>query len=287
MRKLIIVLAFALFCFAAKAQIQVINLRTEHLTNPVGIDLQKPTFSWMLSSMTRNVMQKAYEIRVDQNASMKGTMIWESGKVVSDQSLNVPYAGTALRSGNKYFWQVRVWDNLGKPSKWSEVAYWQMALLHASDWKAKWIEPGYVEDTVNRVSPLLRKSFKLNKEIKSATAYITSHGMYEANINGNRVGNDPGAADRRPDRGPRKKEDQKRHDKHPQDQKDQVADLEAAPVFADAVQQELHRGPPDAARFSTVEQVDHHRDADSRESRQEPGCKEGHRLRPIRRRRER
>jgi len=190
MRKLIIVLAFALFCFAAKSQIQVINLRTEHLTNPVGIDLQKPTFSCMLSSMTRNVMQKAYEIRVDQNASMKGTMIWESGKVVSDQSLNVPYAGTALRSGNKYFWQVRVWDNLGKPSKWSEVAYWQMALLHASDWKAKWIEPGYVEDTVNRVSPLLRKSFKLNKEIKSATAYITSHGMYEANINGNRVGND-------------------------------------------------------------------------------------------------
>ena len=89
----------------------------------------------------------------------------------------------------KYFWQVRVWDNLGRLSKWSEVAWWQMALVQTSDWKAKWIEPGYIEDTLNRESPLFRKSFKLNKEIKSASVYITSHGMYEANINGQRVGN--------------------------------------------------------------------------------------------------
>lgn len=190
MKKIIIVLALALFSVGAKAQIQVSNLKTENLTNPVGIDLQKPTFSWMLNSKIRNVMQQAYEIKVAGNPLMKGEKIWETGKIVSDQSVNISYSGTPLQSGKKYYWQVRVWDNLGKPSKWSEVAHWQMALLQTSDWKAKWIEPGYAEDTVNRVSPLFRKSFKLNKEIKSATAFITSHGMYEANINGQRVGND-------------------------------------------------------------------------------------------------
>lgn len=190
MKKLIIILAIALFCVGAKAQIQVSNLKAEHLTNPVGIDLQKPIFSWMLNSKARNVMQQAYEIKVVGNSSMKGEKIWETGKIVSDQSVNISYSGAPLQSGKKYYWQVRVWDNLGKPSKWSDVAYWHMALLQTSDWKAKWIEPGYAEDTVNRVSPLFRKSFKLNKEIKSATAYITSHGMYEANINGQRVGND-------------------------------------------------------------------------------------------------
>ncbi len=135
-------------------------------------------------------MQQAYEIRVSGDALMKGDKIWETGKVISSQSVNIPYSGKELQSGKKYYWQVRVWDNLGKPSQWSEVAWWQMALLQTTDWKAKWIEPGYVEDTVDQVSPLFRKTFRLDREIKSATAYITSHGMYEASINGQRVGDD-------------------------------------------------------------------------------------------------
>ena len=96
MKKIIIVLALALFCVGAKAQIQVSNLKTEHLTNPVGIDLQKPTFSWMLSSKIRNVLQQAYEIKVAGNSSMKGEKIWETGKIVSDQSVNISYSGAPL-----------------------------------------------------------------------------------------------------------------------------------------------------------------------------------------------
>jgi alpha-L-rhamnosidase len=81
-----------------------------------------------------------------------------------------------------------VWDNTGKATEWSPLASWQMGLLNVADWTAKWISPGFKEDSVNRPSPLFRKGFSLNKKIYSATAYITAHGLYEAQINGKRVG---------------------------------------------------------------------------------------------------
>src|SRR5690348_16312686 len=166
------------------AQVRVTNLLCENLVNPIGIDAAQPRFSWQLASDKRNVMQTAYEIKVRTG---KATM-WSSGKVNSDSSVHVYYKGTPLQSGTKYSWQVRVWDNSGKTSEWSEQAFWQTGLLNANDWKAKWIQIGFAEDTFNRPSPLFRKEFKTAKKIVSATAYITSHGMYEACINGKRIG---------------------------------------------------------------------------------------------------
>jgi len=182
-----------LFIFATtliSAQVKLQNLLTENLVNPVGIDVQQPRFSWQLISDQKNVSQTAYEIIV---GSGKGTM-WKSGKVTSDQSVHVPYAGTALQSGKKYTWEVRVWDNNSKPSSWSEPAFFQTAFLNPSDpiaigWKAKWIEAGFAEkDSMNRPAQYFRKQFSTNKKVSSATAYITAHGMYEAQINGKRVG---------------------------------------------------------------------------------------------------
>ena len=176
---------------AMTAQVSVKSLLCENLTNPIGLDVVQPRFAWILASDKRNTLQTAYELRVGTNPTTlaKGSdLVWNSGKVASDQSVYVAYAGTPLQSGKKYYWQVRVWDNAGNTSAWSETAQWQMGLLKPTDWKAKWIQVGYDNDSVNSPSPLLRKLFSTKKKIQSATAYITSHGMYEAQINGKRVG---------------------------------------------------------------------------------------------------
>jgi len=169
----------------AIAQVQVQNLLTENENNPIGVDVTQPRFSWQLISGKRNVMQTAYEIRVAPDGNMNNNR--STGKINSDQSVLVPYKGEALVSGKRYYWQVRVWDNFGKVSAWSSPAFWQEAFLSPSDWKAHWITPGFEEDSL-RASPLFRKEFSNNKKIKSATAYITAHGLYEAHLNGKRVG---------------------------------------------------------------------------------------------------
>jgi alpha-L-rhamnosidase len=189
--KKICFLISAFFIYASTmAQVKVSNLLCENKINPVGITVIQPRLSWQLTSDKRNTTQTAYEIKVRSDAatSNKGKVIWNSGKVNSSQSVHVPYSGSSLQQGVKYKWQVRVWDNSGKASDWSPLAHWYVGLLSPSDWKAKWIEPGYQEDTVSRAAAMFRKQFTANKKIRSAVAYITSHGLYEAAINGKRVG---------------------------------------------------------------------------------------------------
>ena len=202
--------AMVLLTCNCSAQVNVRNLLTEDLSNPIGIDAKTPRFSWQLNAggpgtglmggpgrsastgddgvpVRRNVIQTAYEIHVSSMADGK-SLVWNSGRVSSGQSVKVLYAGPALESDKKYYWQVRVWDNGGRPSSWSRPAYWQTGLFGASDWKARWIQPGYTEENSLRPSPLFRKEFHTGKKLVSATAYITSHGLYEAQINGRRIG---------------------------------------------------------------------------------------------------
>ncbi|MDQ2720559.1 MAG: glycoside hydrolase family 78 protein [Bacteroidota bacterium] len=189
-KNILLPISFQFIVFYCLAQTNVKNLLVENLSNPIGIDIKQPQFSWQLASNNRNTMQTAYEVRVGNTFSFskQKETVWNSGKILSDQSVHVKYAGAQLQSGKKYFWQVRVWDNMNTSSSWSEISFWQMGLLDPSDWKAKWIEPGYAEDSVMRPSPMFRKQFISNKKIKSATAFITSHGLYEAFLNGKRIG---------------------------------------------------------------------------------------------------
>lgn len=183
MQKLIVI-GLLIFSFNGHSQLKVQNLLTENKLNPIGLDVTNPRFSWQLLSDRRNVKQTAYEIIVMHYK----TIVWNSNKVRSDQSVHIPYSGIILQSGNKYSWQVRIWDNNNSVSEWNKKGLFQMALLNTSDWKAKWIEPGYTEDTLLRPSPMFRKQFSHNKKIQSAIAYITAHGLYEARINGKRIG---------------------------------------------------------------------------------------------------
>lgn len=191
MRKLILLFLALLPGALCYAQLKVEHLLTEDQENPICVDASTPRFSWKLDAAgRRNVMQTAYEIKVVSYAYLKKDKrdLWNSGKVTSDQSVFVPYAGAPLTSGEKCWWQVRVWDNAGNVSPWSEPVYWQMGLLLPDDWKAKWITPGFKEDSINRPGPLFRKTFSLPKKIASATIYITAHGLYHAELNGKKIG---------------------------------------------------------------------------------------------------
>jgi len=186
MKKTFLAVVLSMLLLTVKAQVQVSTLTVEHRSNPIGLDEIQPKFGWILSSQNRNVMQTAFEVQVNEKEDMSGKFLWKSGKVTSDASTNVLYKGELPSTGKRYFWRVRVWDNKGKSSGWSAVNYFQMALLNIADWKASWIESDLKE--VKRLCPQFRKAFSSTKTIRSATAYITAHGMYEAYINGKKVG---------------------------------------------------------------------------------------------------
>jgi alpha-L-rhamnosidase len=174
--------------------LRVERLRTEYKENPLGIDVRVPRFSWQLRADGRNVRQQAYQLRVassEQDLQRGRALVWDSGRVASDESIHRMYAGPALRSAARYFWQVQVWDTNGHASGWSAPAWWEMGLLGASDWRAQWIEAGLPDDpNVSSPTPMLRRAFRIEKPIHSARAYVTSRGLYELHLNGRRVSDD-------------------------------------------------------------------------------------------------
>ncbi|MBN2093604.1 family 78 glycoside hydrolase catalytic domain, partial [candidate division KSB1 bacterium] len=172
----------------------VTNLRTEYKTNPVGIDVLQPRFSWLILTTERGFMQDAYQIQAaesKENLQKGKNLLWDSGKVPSDQSNQVGYAGPALKTGQRVYWRVRIWDAKDKTTAWSEIAFWEMGLLNRADWQAKWIESEMVEGTdKSRPSPMFRKEFTLKGKVKTARAYVTAHGLYEMELNGQKVGDE-------------------------------------------------------------------------------------------------
>lgn len=173
-----------LSAFAQK--LGVIDLKVEHLKDPLAIETATPRLSWKITSTEKNTLQSEYEIRVGTNKTSlsKGKdLVWKN-HTVTDQSIWIDYAGSPLQSKKKYFWQVRVKDNHGNRSAWSTIGFFQMGMA-ASDWHAQWISVSG-KDTSAR-SPLFRKEFTLKKKIKSAMAYITAKGLYEAKLNGLRI----------------------------------------------------------------------------------------------------
>ncbi|RYD87913.1 MAG: alpha-L-rhamnosidase, partial [Sphingobacteriales bacterium] len=168
------------------AQVKITGLLCENRSNPVGLDNARPKFTWLMASDKQNVTQTAYQLRVSTAPDLKN-LVWDSGKITSDSSVHVSYMGKTLASHTKYYWQVRVWDNGKKASAWSAPAYWITSLLKTGDWQAKWIGPGFQEDSLH-ASPMFRKEFTSTRKISSAIAYITAHGLYEAQINGSRLG---------------------------------------------------------------------------------------------------
>lgn len=173
------------------------RLRCEGEINPDGIDMTTPRLSWEIISGKRGVRQTAYIILVASSLEKLNNNegdLWDSGEVTSDQSIWIPYEGKPLTSGMACFWKVKITTNRGE-SKWSDPAFWTIGLLDGSDWEAQWIglDKMFAGDTLAHKSRLsaryLRKEFETEKQkIQRATLYISGLGLYEAYINGEKIG---------------------------------------------------------------------------------------------------
>jgi alpha-L-rhamnosidase len=160
-------------------------LRCEYLDDPMGVDVAKPRFFWVLEHAERGQVQSAYQVVVSTDPKAAAGDVWDSGKIASAKSTQVVFAGKALESGRSYFWKVRVWDREGRESPWSAVASFDTGLYNKSDWKGIWIGK----------KNQLHKEFALKGRVKRARAYIAGLGYYELRFNGRKAGNhvlDPG-----------------------------------------------------------------------------------------------
>ncbi|RXZ83165.1 hydrolase [Paenibacillaceae bacterium] len=174
------------------------ELKTEYTFTPLGIETLQPRLSWRLESEKRGTRQTSYQILVSahqESLSADHGETWDTGKINSGQTFSVQYAGNALVSGQRYYWKVRIWDGSDSPSNWSEPSWWEMGLLHESEWQGQWIGGAPVQTDSEAAAPLLRTTVQVDKTVASARAYICGLGYYELTINGAKIGNnvlDPG-----------------------------------------------------------------------------------------------
>jgi alpha-L-rhamnosidase len=176
---------------SAQSTLTVTNLRCEYKVDPLGIDVQRPRFSWQLQSSDKGLLQSSYEVRVATSEAdlAKRKTVWDSGVQNSDASIQVEYAGPALEAEHTYYWQVRVADNHGHSSEWSSPGHWEMGLLNAGDWKTMWITPNLPENEAkSNPAPLLRQEFQVKKKVERARLYASAMGLYEIQLNGKKVG---------------------------------------------------------------------------------------------------
>jgi alpha-L-rhamnosidase len=167
-------------------------LRCQWQFNPIAINATRPQLSWTLESSLRNQRQTAYQILVASSplklAANSGDL-WNSGKVDTNRTLAISYKGKPLNSRTVCYWKVRVWDNNGRPSGWSEPAHWAEGLLEPSDWTALWIGTGSNSQQQNS-AVVLRREFRVRPNLKRAVVYICGLGQFELHVNGRKVGKD-------------------------------------------------------------------------------------------------
>ncbi len=191
---------------------EVEDLRCEYLANPLGIDENQPRLSWLLDADdARGVKQTAYQILVASSEDLlneEAGDLWDSGKVASGQCVNVVYAGRPLASRQTCFWKVRVYDQGGQASSWSDSASWTMGLLQPGDWQGRWIGQdespkdnrltdcswiGYPEGLpgVNGAPGVryYRRTFELpaNQTVTKAELSLAGDNAFECWVNGERV----------------------------------------------------------------------------------------------------
>jgi len=185
------------------------ELRVDDLKTPLGIDDPAPRLSWQLLDPARGAKQTAYQVQVASSAaslSVGKPDVWDSGRIVSGQSLNVRYAGLALRPSTRYFWRVKLWDAAGKRYSESPITWWETGLLNQAAWQAQWIGFETAEEAAVRHAPAhwitspdakvlatekaaeqhiaFRQTVALAKPVRRAALFATGRDTVAAWING-------------------------------------------------------------------------------------------------------
>jgi alpha-L-rhamnosidase len=199
MKKIAVQLALAFSLLnSSHAALAPADLRCEYVVNPLGVDVASPRLFWIVESKERGQKQTAYQILVassSEELTKDRGDLWDSGKVASDETIQIPYAGQPLKSSQPVFWKVRAWGVDGKVSAWSKPATWTMGLLNPEDWHYKWIAAPTNSETL-----LLRHDFVVKPRLKRALVNVCGLGQYELSLNGQKAGDDflaPGWTDYR------------------------------------------------------------------------------------------
>ena len=151
-----------------------IRLRTEYLYNPIGIDIAQPRLMWNAEG---GITQTAYQIVTES---------WDTGKMKSS-SMQAVYPKT-LHSRERVNWRVRLWDENDQPGEWAEAAF-EMGLLNKTDWTARWVTGDYKVNRKTRYPvDCFQKKLSIKKKVRRARLYITACGLYEAKLNGTKIG---------------------------------------------------------------------------------------------------
>ena len=140
MKKTLFLILALVSCCAIHASTMVTNLRTESLETPLGIDELQPLFSWQMASDRIGAAQTAYRVMVadDEAKLAAGELVYDSGRIMSDESLGVPYYGKALNGSTRYFWKVQVWDEKYQMTE-SEPTWFETGLMGIGWNRAQWI----------------------------------------------------------------------------------------------------------------------------------------------------
>ncbi|MBR4665217.1 MAG: family 78 glycoside hydrolase catalytic domain, partial [Lentisphaeria bacterium] len=174
----------------SKDMFKAISLRTDDLNGTVSIGTALPHFSWKMAHRAGS-MQNAYRIQAASSPEqLDSPDLWDSGWVESDQSVGIPWDGRTLSSRQRVFWRVTLRDQHGKVSAPSAPVEFEVALLHNSDWKARWIYFDGGNPSCSSPCPYFRREFVLRKNLARAVLYVTARGLFEARINGSRAGDD-------------------------------------------------------------------------------------------------
>ena len=167
------------------------------MESPNCVDVPDPVLSWIndpVNAEIKGAGQSAYRIRVaSSREKLAKADLWDTKKVNSDESVFIPYQGKAFSSGSQIWWQVKVWDNKGKASGWSEPACWRTGIMNPDEWCAQWIGApwqGEWEDKNTTPAPYFSKDIKLEKKVKSAVAFVTGLGYFEFYVNKKKIGDE-------------------------------------------------------------------------------------------------